>query len=103
MLGYWVGLFPDLDVHDLRHTVGMRIRLTGVGEHTQDVILWHSSKSMTSHYAIAQLREIYDALEGIVRPGEDEETLNLHAMIRQAQIRYANKVPQKSRRYEKAA
>lgn len=84
----------DLHVHDLRHTVGMRLRLTGVGERTQDVILWHSNNSMNSHYAIAQLREIYDALEGIARPGEDEETLNLHAMIRQAQIRYENKVPQ---------
>ena len=93
----------DLHVHDLRHTVGMRLRLTGVGERTQDVILWHSNKSMNSHYAIAQLREIYDALEGIARPGHEEETLNLHAMIRQAQIRYANRVPQKSRSNKKAA
>ncbi|WP_165392975.1 hypothetical protein [Advenella incenata] len=58
---------------------------------------------MNSHYAIAQLREIYDALEGIAHPGEDEETLNLHAMIRQAQIRYANRVPQKSHSNKKAA
>lgn len=93
----------DLHVHDLRHTVGMRLRLTGVGGRTQDVILWHSNKSMNSHYAIAQLREIYDALEGIARPGHEEETLNLHAMIRQAQIRAVGKVPQKSHSNKKAA
>lgn len=93
----------DLHVHDLRHTAGMRLRLIGVGERTQDVILWHSNKSMNSHYAIAQLRDIYDALEGIARPGHEEETLNLHAMIRQAQIRAVGKVPQKSRSNKKAA
>lgn len=59
----------DLHVHDLRHTVGMRLRLTGVGERMQGVILWHSNNSMNSHYAIAQLREIYDLLKRIARPG----------------------------------
>lgn len=48
----------NLHLHDMRHTVGMRLRLTGVGERTQGVILWHSNKSMNSHCAIAQLREI---------------------------------------------
>ncbi|MGH8811311.1 MAG: hypothetical protein ACREXO_04830 [Advenella sp.] len=48
------------------------------------------------------LREIYDALEGIARPGH-EESLNLHAMIRQAQIRAVGKVPQKSHSNKKAA
>jgi len=90
----------DLHVHDLRHTVGMRLRLTEIAERTQDVILWHSNSSMNSHYAIAQLREIYTALEGISMPGHDEESLNLHAMIRQAQIRA---VPQKSHSNKKAA
>ncbi len=92
----------DLHVHDLRHTVGMRLRLTGVGERTQDVILWHSNKSMNSHYAIAQLREIYGALEGISKPGHEEESLNLHAMIRQAQIKAVERVPQKSHSNKKA-
>lgn len=77
----------DLHVHDLRHTVGMRLRAMGVKERTQDVILWHSNKSMNSHYATAQLREIYEALESISKPGQEmEETLNLHALIRRSQI-----------------
>ena len=93
----------DLHVHDLRHTAGMRLRLAEVSERTQDVILWHSNKSMNSHYAIAQLREIYNALELICRPGEEGESLNLHALIRQTQIREVGKVTQKSRRDKKAA
>lgn len=29
----------NLHVHDIRHTVGLRLRLTGVGQRTQGVIL----------------------------------------------------------------
>ncbi|PJX26176.1 hypothetical protein CAP48_09215 [Advenella sp. S44] len=80
----------------------MGLSRDGVGERTSDVILSHSSNYRNSHYyAIGQLREIYDVLGRIARPSEDEKTVNLHAMIRQALIRYANRVPQKSRRYEK--
>ena len=32
---------PDLHVHDLRHTVGMRLREAGVKDETRDAILWH--------------------------------------------------------------
>jgi integrase len=37
-----IGL-PDLHVHDLRHTVGMRLREAGVPESTVADILWHSN------------------------------------------------------------
>ena len=36
----------DLRVHDLRHTVGMRLREAGVPEGTRADILWHSTRSM---------------------------------------------------------
>ena len=77
----------DLHVHDLRHTVGMRLRAAGVSERTQDAVLWHSKGEMTEHYAIAQIREIYNALELITRPADDFETLDLHALIRKTQAR----------------
>ena len=60
----------DLHVHDLWHTVGMRLRHAAIPERKQDEILWHSKKDMTSHYAVAQVREIYDALESIKQEGE---------------------------------
>jgi integrase len=39
----------DLHVHDLHHTVGMRLREAGVPEGTIADILWHSPPSMTHH------------------------------------------------------
>lgn len=83
----------DLHVHDLRHTVGMRLRDANVPDRTQDDILWHARGTMTGHYAVAQVREIYEALECISQPGRHEESLNLLALLRQAQER---KVPVKS-------
>ena len=44
----------DLHVHDLQHTVGLRLRECGVPESTNSAILWHSNKSMTAHYSMAQ-------------------------------------------------
>jgi integrase len=55
----------DLHVHDLRHTVGMRLREAGVPESTVADILWHSTKSMTQHYSVAQIVELHGALEKI--------------------------------------
>ena len=53
----------DLHVHDLRHTVGMRLREAGVKEETIADILWHTRRGMTAHYSMAQVVEIRDALE----------------------------------------
>ena len=55
----------DLHVHDLRHTVGMRLREAGVPESTVADILWHSSLTMTRHYNVAQIVELHAALEKI--------------------------------------
>jgi integrase len=53
----------DLHVHDLRHTVGMRLREAGVPENTIADVLWHKRKAMTAHYSVAQVMEIYGAVE----------------------------------------
>nr|WP_284402347.1 tyrosine-type recombinase/integrase [Acidovorax sp. SUPP2825] len=55
----------DLHVHDLRHTVGMRLREAGVAESTVSDLLWHTKKSMTAHYSMAQIVELHAALEKI--------------------------------------
>ena len=49
--------------HDMRHTVGMRLREAGAGEATRADILWHSREGMTAHYSMAQVIEIRAALE----------------------------------------
>jgi integrase len=53
----------DLHVHDLRHTVGMRLREAGVSEDTRADILCHKRPGMTAHYSQAQVLEIRAALE----------------------------------------
>ena len=55
----------DLHVHDLRHTVGMRLREAGVPEGTIADILWHSTPSMAHHYSVAQIVELHAALEKV--------------------------------------
>lgn len=55
----------DLHVHDLRHTVGMRLREVGVADGTIADLLWHSTPSMTHHYSVAQIVELHTALEKI--------------------------------------
>lgn len=55
----------DLHVHDLRHTVGMRLREAGVPESTAADVLWHSVKTMTQHYSMAQIAELHAALEKV--------------------------------------
>lgn len=56
---------PDLHIHDLRHTVGMRLREAGVREETIADILWHNRQGMTAHYAVAQVEELAEALNRI--------------------------------------
>jgi len=55
--------FSDLHVHDLRHTVGLRLREANVEERTICDILWHTRSGMTAHYSVAQALEIQAALE----------------------------------------
>lgn len=73
----------DLHVHDLRHTVGLRLREASVPDRTQDDILWHANKSMTAHYSMAQLVEIFEALEKI-KDETNRWNVSLESLIRQA-------------------
>ena len=79
----------DLHVHDLRHTVGMRLREAGVAFVTQRDVLWHSSGSITEHYTIAQILELHAALEKISKPSnkwnKSLQTLRAEAAARRAQ------------------
>lgn len=76
-----VGL-QDVRVHDLRHTVGMRLREAGVREETISDILWHSRGTMTAHYSVAQVRELLDALNLITDEGS-RTNANLEMLFRE--------------------
>lgn len=94
-----------LHVHDLRHTVGMRLREAGVSETGRRDVLWHSAASVTEHYTMAQIRELHDALEKISKPSigwnKSLQALRAEAAARKAQAVGASRGPQKSPGKEK--
>lgn len=76
----------DLHVHDLRHTVGMRLREANVGEKTKSDILWHSTGTMTDHYSIAQIIEIFDALQRI-KDESSRPNLSLRSLVHASKLK----------------
>lgn len=91
----------DLHVHDLRHTVGMRLREAGVAEETRADILWHTRQGMPQHYAVAQLVEIFGALEKIT--DERHAHNKTLASIAREQQSVPAKVPAQKRAGEKGS
>jgi len=73
----------DLHIHDLRHTVGMRLREAGTREETIADILWHTRQGMTAHYSVVQIDELAEALNRIT---DERSRVNRSlAMIRREQ------------------
>lgn len=89
---------PDLHIHDLRHTVGMRLREAGVREETIADVLWHTRRGMTAHYSVAQIEELLEALERIT--DERSRTNRSLEMIRREQFGKLSpqKVPTESKK-----
>lgn len=86
----------DLHVHDLRHTVGLRLRESGVQENTVSAVLWHSNKNITGHYSMAQIVEIFEALESI-KDEANRWNISLESLKRQAKVtqKSLSQIPQK--------
>lgn len=82
---------PDLHIHDLRHTVGMRLREAGIREETIADILWHARLGMTAHYSVVQIDELMEALNRITDEGS--RVNRSLAMIRREQL--GNQRPRK--------
>jgi hypothetical protein len=89
----------DLHVHDLRHTVGMRLREAGIREETIADILWHVRQGMTAHYSVAQVSELVEALNRIT----DEQNRTNRSLAMIAREAREAKVPTNSPCKEKAA
>lgn len=83
----------DLHVHDLRHTVGLRLREAGVSEGTIADVLWHSKKTMTAHYSMAQIVEIHEALEKVTSE-TNRWNISVASLVQEAG---AKRLTQKSR------
>ena len=67
----------DLRVHDLRHSVGMRLREANVRESTVADILWHEHRGITAYYSVAQIEEPVSALDLIADEYRGNKTLQM--------------------------
>ena len=59
--------FANVRIHDLKHTFGRRLRAAGVAEETRAVLLGHKTRSMPTHYSVAELAELLAAVNRIDR------------------------------------
>jgi len=55
-----VGLW-QVRVHDLKHTLGRRLRAAGVPLETRKVLLGHRNGDITTHYSAPELEELFNA------------------------------------------
>jgi integrase len=59
--------FAHVRIHDFKRTFGRRLRAAGVPEETRAVLLGHKTRSMPTHYSVAELAELLAAVNRIDR------------------------------------
>jgi integrase len=52
---------PQVRVHDLKHTLGRRLRAAGVSFEDRQDLLGHRSARITTHYSAAELSQLIEA------------------------------------------
>jgi len=52
-------------IHNLRHTFGRRLRAAGVSEEDRKDLLGHKNKSITTHYSMAEIKDLISAANKI--------------------------------------
>ena len=52
-------------VHNLKHTLGRRLRAAGVPLETRRVLLGHKNGDITSHYSVPEIQKLIEALERV--------------------------------------
>lgn len=58
----------NLRVHDLKHTIGRRLRAARVPLETRKVLLGHKNGDITTHYSAPELHELLEATNKICGP-----------------------------------
>jgi integrase len=68
--------FRSVRVHDLKHTLGHRLRVAGVGFEDRKVLLGHKSDHITTHYSAPEIGALIEASERVC----DLESRTSHAL-----------------------
>jgi integrase len=78
-------------IHDLRHTTGRRLRAAGVSNETRKDILGHEGGNITTHYSMAEISELIEAVEKIAV--ESSESMPSLTLIRIGGSKVSRKTP----------
>jgi integrase len=73
--------FRTLHVHDLRHTVGRRLRALQVPFETRQDVLGHKNGNITTHYSAAEVRELLDAVTLLEQAATESRPLTLLRVV----------------------
>jgi len=66
---------PQVRVHDLKHTLGRRLRAAGVSFEDRQDLLGHRSGRITTHYSAAELSRLIEAADSVCDRGEGKPQL----------------------------
>lgn len=66
---------PDVRVHDLRHTFGMRLRAAGVSYEDRQDLLGHHAGRITTHYSRVEISHLINCVELLCEHKRVELTL----------------------------
>jgi integrase len=66
---------PDVRVHDLRHTFGMRLRAAGVSFEDRQDLLGHHAGRITTHYSRVEIARLIECVEMLCERKKPELTL----------------------------
>lgn len=69
--------FFHLRVHDVKHTLGRRLRAAGVSNETRKVLLGHTNGDITTDYSAGEISELISASEKVCDSGVSLPTLTL--------------------------
>ncbi|WP_051901461.1 tyrosine-type recombinase/integrase [Methylotenera sp. L2L1] len=69
--------FFHLRVHDIKHTLGRRLRAAGVSNETRKVLLGHTNGDITTDYSAGEIGELICAVEKVCDSGVNLPTLTL--------------------------
>ena len=61
---------PQVRVHDLKHTLGRRLRAAGVSFEDRQDLLGHRSARITTHYSAAELSKLIEAANRVCESAE---------------------------------
>jgi integrase len=65
--------FESLRVHDLRHTFGRRLRAINVSLEDREDLLGHRSGRVTTDYSAAEIRNLIQAANQVIRSRNSPE------------------------------